>query len=210
MDVYCDMANGGWTLCYLQMVIHLLGQQQSKLVSIWCRFCTSSLGNSDYHGPTYNRLHTDEIRLCLENVSQCHVFNHQYDIPLKTFFTNNITYTEFSYRSVGHSDVGSSNVITQFENELNRTVDRYECQWLGINDQVSISSIGFLADGNAGCVHMGGTYTHHDDTALGVGLQSCMDTNGCSTGGTGHKAGRGRAVDGQQDIILGPWFVFGR
>ena len=63
---------------------------------------------------------------------------------------------------------------------------------------------------NGGCTTSSGSYTYHDDTALGVGLQSCLDSNSCSNGGSGHLAGQLRAVDGVQDVVFGPWFVFGR
>ena len=55
-------------------------------------------------------------------------------------------------------------------------------------------SIGYLADGNGGCSHLSGSYGHHDDAALGVGLQSRYDANSCYKGGSGHKAGRTRLL----------------
>ena len=210
MDVYCDMQGGGWTLLLTANGQSTYwGNNSPNWSSSGTNSAPSGLANSDYHGPAYNRLFTNEIRLCLEDASRCHIFNHQLDIPLKTFFSNNITYTEFSYDSYGHANVGSSSLINQYESEMNLTVTRYTCQWLGINDQQSYSSIGFLADNNGGCTSLSGSYRYHDDTALGVGLQSCVDANSCSRGGSGHKAGQNRAVNGG-DPVLGPWFVFGR
>ncbi len=85
------------------------------------------------------------------------------------------------------------------------------CQWLGINDTLSGSSIGLLGDSNGGCSTLSGSHLYHDDLALGVGLQSCNDANGCDKGGSGHKAGTTRGVGGvDASGDLGSWHVFGR
>ncbi|MEC7984550.1 MAG: fibrinogen-like YCDxxxxGGGW domain-containing protein [Myxococcota bacterium] len=211
-DVYCDMSHngGGWTL-----LISADGNSTywgNNSPNWWLEGSDSapaSLSNSDYHGFAYQRLETNEVLLCNTDVARCHNFSHQYGISLYSFFVNNTTYTEYSYGSYGYSNVGSSSVLSQYESEMGFSVGRHSCQWLGINDQRSISAIGYLADGNGGCD--GGGYPYHDDAALGLGLQSCVDTNGCYNGGSGHKAGRSRAIDGIDDYgIIGPWFVFGR
>ena len=147
--------------------------------------------------------------LCYQDAAHCYTFEHSEGIALQSFFTNNVTHTAFSYNSYGYGNVGSSSILSDFEAGMGATVERHTCQWLGINDQISISAIGYLADGNGGC--NGSGYGYHDDAALGVGLQSCEDTNGCNNGGSGHKAGRSRAVNGVDSSgVLGPWFVFGQ
>ena len=52
-----------------------------------------------------------------------------------------------------------------------------------------------------------------DDGAVGIGLNSCFDNNGCYAGGSGNPAGRwrnafGQGIDSSGDA--GPWFVLGR
>ena len=210
-DVYCDMTNGGWSLLLsADGNSTYWGNNSPNWWNVGLDSALNGLSNTDNHSPAYDRLQTDEVRLCLENSTTCHVFNHQYGISLQDFFTTNTTYTEYSYNSVGHNNVGSFSSVTNYESNMGHSVAYYSCQWLGINDQNSISAIGFLADGNAGCTNNVGTYTHHDDTALGVGLQSCMDANSCYKGGSGHLAGQQRAVNGVEDVVMGPWFVFGR
>ena len=72
-------------------------------------------------------------------------------------------------------------------------------------------AIGLLGDSNGGCSSLSGSVPHHDDLAIGLGLQSCRDNNGCANGGSGHAAGDSRGANGVDDSgNFGPWFVFGR
>ena len=209
---YCEMdqQGGGWTLLLsADGESTYWGNNSPNWQGAGSGNAPSSLSNTDHHSPAYSRLPTNRIMICYQDAAHCYVFHHSKNISLRHFFTNNVTHTEFSSGSYGYSDVGSSSILSDYESKIGATVSRHACQWLGINDQLSISAIGYLADANGGC--SGSGYSYHDDAALGVGLQSCMDTNSCTNGGSGHKAGRSRAVNGVDDSgVLGPWFVFGK
>lgn len=211
-DVYCLMETQGWTLLLsADGDSTYWGNNSPYWSQVGSDAAPTGLVNTDHHSPAYDRMGTEEIKMCLNDDQQCHTFDHQLGISLYDFFVTGTTYTEFSYRSIGHSDTGSASALSQFESDMGHSVSRHQCQWLGINDTNSISAIGYLADGNGGCSHLNGSYGHHDDAALGVGLQSCMDANSCYKGGSGHKAGRTRSIDGVDDSgVFGPWFVFGR
>ncbi len=209
---YCEMdqQSGGWTLLLsADGNSTYWGNNSPNWEGAGSGDAPSSLQNTDHHSSAYSRLQTNNIMICYQDTDHCYVFEHNYNISLQDFFVNDITYTAYTYQSYGYSNVGSSSILTDYENAIGETVSRHSCQWLGINEQRSISSIGYLADGNGGC--NGGGYAYHDDAALGVGLQSCQDANGCDNGGSGHKAGRSRHVNGiDASGVLGPWFVFGK
>lgn len=91
------------------------------------------------------------------------------------------------------------------------------CTWLGIHNVSAKSAIGLMGDDNWGCqsaVDAATTVTgltYHDDLAIGVGLNSCQDSNGCEHGGSNNEAGMTRNADGADGSgVYGPWFVFGR
>ena len=65
-----------------------------------------------------------------------------------------------------------------------------------------------MGDYNEGC-GAGSGLQWIDDVALGVGLQSCGDTNGCQPLGTRNTAGRVFGLNGTSGD-LGPWFILGR
>ena len=215
VQVWCDQEHdgGGWTLL-------LSADGDSTLFgnnapAWWApgtdNYAPAGLVNADYHSPAYGRLETQEIRLCYQDADHCHVFDHGYGITLQEFFTTGTTYTEYSYRSYGYSDVGADAMRTSFYTDLGQSTWSQQCYWMGINDTLSISAIGLLGDGNGGCSHLSGSHRYHDDLALGVGLQSCRDANGCSTGGSENLAGQTRGVGGVDDSgTFGPWHVFGR
>jgi hypothetical protein len=120
-------------------------------------------------------------------------------------------YTEYSYDSRGIADEGSSSSVTTYLSEIGTTAQGVTCQWLGINNYPATSAIGLMGDWNGGCSSTSGSIPYHDDLAIGVGLQSCYDNNGCSNGGGGHAAGRTRGWDSVDESgVWGPWFVFGR
>jgi len=99
--------------------------------------------------------------------------------------------------------------MTDYLAAIGISVHSTTCQWLGINNYRAYSAIGLMGDWNGGC--NGGGYPYHDDLAIGVGLQSCYDDNGCTYGGSGHLAGQSRGWDGTDDSgVYGPWYVWGR
>ena len=153
----------------------------------------------------------DRIRLCYQNTSQCYVFTHALGISLLDFFATGTTYTEYSYDSRGFSNTGSSSMRSAYLSALGTSAHATNCYWLGINNTTATSAIGLMGDWNGGCSSSSGTYPYHDDLAVGLGLQSCKDANGCSLGGSGHAAGRTRGWGGVDDSgVKGPWYVWGR
>jgi hypothetical protein len=136
------------------------------------------------------------------------------DASLYEFFADGFSYTEYSYDSYTYSDTGSSSDRTQYIADLGITYSgTAACYWLGINYTPGYSAIGLMGDQNWGCASMyscslSESRCTHDDLALGVGLQSCSDSNGCSKGGSGHAAGM--AYGNPTGTIYGPWFVYGR
>ncbi|MBN2797727.1 MAG: hypothetical protein JXX28_01150 [Deltaproteobacteria bacterium] len=214
-NAYCDFtdAGEGWTL--------LLAADESSTywgnaAPTWSEDAHGAspafLDGLDHHSPAYGALPNAETRLCFSDDAHCYTFSHGQDIPLQRFFTDGISWVEYSYDSYGWSDAGTASAMSDYLAALGGfSFTAYSCQWLGINDVQSYSSIGLLSDGNGGCASLSGTYRYHDDGALGVGLQSCVDANGCSRGGTGHLAGQTRGVPSVAgDPSIGPWYVFGR
>ena len=67
--------------------------------------------------------------------------------------------------------------------------------------------IGFLGDDDNACGTGNGSL---NDYAIGLGVQSCQDSNGCTLGGSGHIAGQQAGVKPGGALIFGPWYVFGR
>ena len=180
----------------------------------------TSLQNEDYQAQAYSELPTDEIRICYLDESHCYVFVHNYHITLQEFFTTGTRYTEFSDDSTGIDDIGDSSAMTDYLEALGLSAHSTNCHWLGINNNTALSAIGLMGDWNCGCQSYydshksscdSSGFPYHDDLAIGVGLQSCYDANGCSKGGSGHAAGQSRGANGTDNSgILGPWFVFGR
>ena len=109
--------------------------------------------------------------------------------------------------------------MSNYQQDLNALIgendysnDGIYCDWIGINLHQQTSAIGWLRDENAGCRN-GSNNGGIDDGALGIGLNSCYDNNGCYPGGSGHTSGHwrnalGNTIDSSGDT--GPWFVLGR
>jgi Putative metal-binding motif len=220
-EAWCDMTEdgGGWTL--------LLSANGSSTywgnnAPAWSAAgsdpAPSSLNGQDFHGRAYAELDSDEIRLCYQNSSLCHVFAHGYGISLQEFFTTSTTYTEYSADSLGIADAGTSALASTYLSELGVSTHTVTCRWLGINNTTATSAIGLMGDWNCGCAsYYNANYScrsafpYHDDLAVGVGLQSCYDANSCTRGGSGHAAGQTRGWGGVDNSgVRGPWYVFGR
>jgi hypothetical protein len=170
----------------------------------------------DFKATAYSRLATNEVRLCLEGTTRCHTFTHGMGISLQQFFATGVSYVEYAFDVVHYPDSGAASDRAQYLSDIGvgEWVPPNVCFWLGINHVQMFSGIGLLGDANSGCLSMyppGSTNDYLDDMAIGLGLQSCMDANGCAPGGTGHSAGTSRGVNGVDSSgDLGPWFVFGR
>ena len=212
-EAYCDMTGGGFTLLLSATGD---GTRFGNNAPAW-RTPTfddappSGLIDADFQSPAYAWLPTDEIKLCYGDIDHCYTFSHSYGIPLHSFFANGVSFVDYSVNTYTYADEGSPDSVDEFTTAMGFDTPTMRCTWLGINDKQSISSLGLLGDQNAGCTDATGTFTHNDDLALGLGLQSCVDANGCEKGGTGHKSGQTRNLVGQAaDAVLGPWFVLGR
>jgi hypothetical protein len=221
-SVFCDMtsAGGGWTLL---LSANATSTYFGNASPTWSSTdvtgttpATVSLSTDDYKSAAYSSLSTSEIRLCHRDVEHCHVFAHGAGIPLREFFAGHRTYTEHAVNMVGYADRGSAANRTSYLTAIGVGVaplDGTVCYWLGINQQENQSAIGLMGDNNGGCTgpEAGVPETFVNELAIGVGLQSCHDANGCAPGGSGHHAGHSRRADGvDMSGDLGPWFVFGR
>ena len=212
-EAYCDMSTdeGGWTL--------LLAANGSS--TYWGNnspnWYVSGLDDgprrlvgTDYHGRAYTEQPTSSTRICLDDTAHCYTFDHNYDLTLWDFFAGGFSWVESSVDSFGWDDAGDLASLDAWEAAIGAT-DRGSCHWLGINYSTTWSGIGFLSDLNGGCASASEGDRYHDDGALGVGLQSCQDSNGCAPGSSDHPAGMSMGVDGVSESgIFGPWFVFGR
>ncbi len=213
-DAWCDMTEdgGGWTLLLsADGASTTWGNNAPAWASnSWDSSAPpSTLTDADYKSEAYVDLPTSEIRICYDGTSRCYTFNHGYDISLYDFFADGITYVDYSSGMYGIPNAGSASTITDYLADLGFSQHEVSCTWLGINDTRSISSIGLLGDWNGGCTGSGVPYS--DDLAIGVGLQSCYDANGCNNGGTANAAGQSRGLNGVDDSgVFGPWHVFGR
>jgi len=211
-QAYCDMTHGGWTLLLAADGSSTFFGNSSVQWTTSGEYGVLPTGNfaaADYRSPAYDRFTTQAVRLCFADHSACHTFQHNKGLPLMSFFTLGESYVEYSADSYGYGNVGSIASWNTYAAEVGVAPNNGVCRWLGINDTLSGSSIGALGDNNGGCSTRTGSVRYHDDIALGLGLQSCQDANGCSKGGSGHTAGRIAGVAGYSGD-LGPWFVFGR
>ena len=212
-EAYCDMSGGGFTLLLSATGD---GTRFGNNAPAWRTptfddAAPNGLIDADFQSHAYGWLPTSEIKLCYGDIDHCYTFSHSLDITLQSFFTNDVSFVDYSLNTFTYTDTGSADSVTEFSDALGFAGPSMRCTWLGINDKQSISSIGLLGDQNAGCTDSSGTFTHNDDLALGLGLQSCVDANGCEKGGSGHKSGQTRNVVGlAADAVLGPWFVLGR
>jgi hypothetical protein len=211
---YCDMTadGGGWTLLMSANGSSTYwGNNSSNWRAAGADAAPASLSNADFHGAPYGDLVTDEVRLCYGSTAACYTFAHGRGIALLAFYTSGISHVEYARDMRGYADTGTSALVTDYETSLGRTVWDLQCEWLGINEVRTNSGIGLLLDDNGGCTSRSGSNDFPDDGAFGVGLQSCLDANGCDRYGSGHAAGTSTGVDGVRGSgELGPWFVFGR
>jgi hypothetical protein len=211
MLVYCDMTHGGYTLL-------AVADEHSKAFGnnspVWAASdmigsTPIGLAGGDYKGRAYSELTTNTVRLCYADFDKCHDFAHGLGISLQSFFANNVSYDEYAHNIIGHADVGTVAMRTQYLNDIQAVENGTMCgYWLGINEQAMHSAIGLMGDDNGGC-GMGRDNGWIDDTAIGVGLNSCDDNNGCEPLGSGNTAGRQLGwVDQRGD--LGPWFILAK
>ena len=95
VQVYCDMTNWWYT----------------GLISINPSGTTWKYNSNEWTNPTikennflteettlksYSLLNTLEIKLCRGNLNQCYTFKHNKNIPLEKFYTDDISYLDFS------------------------------------------------------------------------------------------------------------------
>lgn len=226
-EAFCDMSHddGGWTmLLSVDGDSNYWGNSSANWDTSPIDFATidatntahsiyfapSSPTQEDKHLAPYEQLSTNEIRLCYEDLSRCYTFAHNQDIPLMNFFTDGISHVEYAYNVRGIPDVGSSDIeLTNFVLGMGREPYGGNCEWLGINNINSGSAIGFLADDGGAC--LGSSAGVFDQVALGLGLQSCADGNGCSEGwDIGNLAGQQRNLRVVGAIVQSKFWVFGR
>lgn len=96
-DVYCDMKENSWW--------------RTSLFSIVPDGKTWKFDSSEWTSPTikwkyflneetttkaYEHLKTNSIKICRWDLDHCYEMNHNKNIPLMKFYTNNISYTDFS------------------------------------------------------------------------------------------------------------------
>lgn len=214
-DVWCDMTEdgGGWALLFSANGSSTTWGNNAPAWSdgAWDAAAPpSSLADDDYKSQAYLDFETSEIRICYGGTTQCYAFDHGLGIPLNDFFALGITHVEHAEGMYAISDVEAPDKVDDYLADLGVTQHSVDCTWLGINDMQSGSAIGLVGDWNGGCGEGYGNF-HADDLAIGVGLQSCYDANGCSSGGTENAAGQSRGLNGVDDSgVVGPWHVFGR
>jgi hypothetical protein len=229
-QTYCDMTNGGYTLL---LGATATGSAWGNSSGTWS--AEGTLGttpttidatlSADYKSVAYATVVTNNIRLCYEDTTHCHVFSHNLGITLLGFFQGDVIYTEYSSDTTNYANVGDDTMRVNYLTELGFDTDSAGMLsfWLGINqlnyDSVSkvttgFSALGLLGDANCGAQdyynsNSCGTNDWDDDYALGVGLQSCADGNGCSPGPSpNNENGTTESVSGAPSNA-GPWFVFG-
>ena len=226
-EAYCDMSHddGGWTMLlsadgesnywgnnspnwYMNPID--FGSLDATNSAHAMYFAPSTPAQENLHLAPYEHVATDEIRLCYENLNRCYTFVHNQGIALNTFFTDGVSHVEYAFNVRDIPDVGSSEIeLTDFVNGLGREPYGGICEWLGINNIESGSAIGFIGDDGEACV--GSTTGHFDQVALGLGLQSCADGDGCSNGwDTGNLAGQQRNLRVVGTVVLNKFWVFGR
>ena len=227
LEAYCDMSHddGGWT-----MLLSADGHSNywGNASSHWSvspidfttldasnpahsmYFPPSTPAQEDLHLAPYEMLETNEIRLCNGDLSRCYSFAHGLGISLHDFFVNDITHVEYAKNVRGIANVGDPEiVIADFVNAIGREPYGGICEWLGINNIGSGSAIGFLGDDGGACE--GSSVGYFDQVALGLGLQSCADGNGCTSGyDAGNLAGQQRNLRNVGTIVENTFWVFGR
>gem|GEM_PF-3750481 len=216
-EVYCDMTEdgGGWThLLSAESESLYWGNQSANWNGTGNDAAVSSLVSSasDYHGPAYGALPTNEIKLCHRDQSNCHVFNHAQGISLQSFFTSNIAHTVYAIDTDDYPNTGNWSDVTKYISDLQVTYSPWPvrsnppiCYWMGINESVLGSAkIGFVLDANTPCNFSGfGTAPRFNDGGLGVGLWINP-----ADGYTG-TAGQARDQNGRVNLT-DAWHVLGR
>jgi prepilin-type N-terminal cleavage/methylation domain-containing protein len=107
-EVYCDMENGWYT----------------GLFSVNPWWTTWKYNSSEWKNPTvkennfiseettyksYSELDTLNIKMCRWDINSCYTFKHNKNIPLKKFYTDNISYLDFSvFNEKKHLDLSHS------------------------------------------------------------------------------------------------------
>jgi hypothetical protein len=208
---YCDMSHGGFTLLAVADGSSTAFGNNSPVWAQNARIGSTVIGLSggDYKGFAYGELPTQVVRLCYQDLNTCHDFAHGMGISLQAFFANAVSYDEYASNIIGHADTGLASARTQYLTDIGAAEDGSMCgYWLGINERAMASGIGLMGDANSGC-GSGSNPAWIDDVAIGVGLQSCADANGCAPLGDHQTAGRQRGWTGKSGD-LGPWFMLGR
>ena len=220
-DCVMSTFGGGWTALLSTTATDTYFGNNSPNWSLAGTESATGLAASTAHFLSYGKLITDEIALCYQDTSSCYIMDHNQSRTLQSFFTQNSTYSQYSSMLMVTSDNGSSSELLDFEQSLgiplgtsDHANDGIYCDWIGINLHQSTSAIGWLRDENGGCRNnIGFSSGVMDDGAVGIGMNSCYDNNGCYPGGSGNSAGRwrnafGQGIDSSGDA--GPWFVLGR
>jgi hypothetical protein len=234
-SAYCDMTNGGYTLLLAATAGGTAWGNSSGTWSSNGSFGTTpaTVGSSlsaDYKSLAYGSVVTNDVRLCYRDTTHCHVFAHGFALTLLQFFQQDVTYTEYSSDTTNYPNTGDDSMRMNFLTQLGFSTDGAGMLsfWMGINQVntdatvpsvvTGFSAIGVLGDINCGAQDFFDDVVDNncqsnnwdDDYALGLGVQSCSDGNGCDPGQNANNLnGTTQSISGAPSTA-GPWYVFGR